>query len=171
MENQMEMDLRLDSEKELDENIAILKTVAFQQLMNSNPSTVNSRHEGYGFLMEHYCSVQGCVKGVKSGMDRYTAALSSDDVNAMDIAVMIEQAITDVITAAVRMAAEAKRVAEDLYEANKLLKTPLEEMTENDEWYEAESSSEAETQDQEAVETEAEEPETEETTEELKEDE
>ena len=128
---QEELDLRLEPERELDENIGVMVEYAFRQLMDaSGGSEVKNRHEGYGLLAERFVSVNAALKTVKDAMGALLRILPVDDFKAMDSAVVIENAATDLVKCGLQMVAEAKRVSEDLYHKAGLVKTPLEEMEE-----------------------------------------
>ena len=128
MYEQMELDLRLDSERTMDENIETLVSFAHSVLMeNSAGDDVKSRHEGYGLLSEQYVNVGTAVKGVKDDMATYLQILPIDDFKAVDAVAAINGSLHRLIVAAVSMAAQAKRVSDELFQKTSQYKTPLEE--------------------------------------------
>lgn len=127
---QEELDLRLEPERELDENIGVIVEFAFRQAMESAASDVKNRHEGYGLLAEQFVNVNAALKMVKDSMTMLLKVLPVDDFKAMDAAGAIENSLTDLVKASLWMTAEAKRVSEDLYYKAGMVKTPLEEYQE-----------------------------------------
>ena len=135
---QTELDLRLDSEKQLEENISQVVLFANMQLTEDlqDWERIRNRHEGYGVLAEKHNLLQAAMKGVGEDMKEYLKILPSNDAQALQTAGRLENSLTKAITAAVRMAAECKRVADDLNEVEKARLTPLEEWAESREEYE-----------------------------------
>lgn len=128
---QYELDLRLDWERDLEENIGVMTEFVHQQLLESAVSEVKNRHEGYGILAENMVAVNGALKGVKGGMDNLLKVLPVDDFKAIDEVASIDNSLTQLITTALQMSAEAKRISEDLYHKVSLTKTPMEEYLES----------------------------------------
>jgi hypothetical protein len=125
---QMEMDLRLQPERDLDENIGVLMSFAHQQLMSEMPDgAVKNRHEGYGILAEKFVAVGAAMKAIQDGMKSYLRILPVDDYKAVDAVSSIDNSLTDLVTATVKMAAEAKRINDDLFRHASETKTPLED--------------------------------------------
>ena len=125
---QMELDLRLQPERDLDENIGVLMSFAHQQLMSEIPDgTVKNRHEGYGILAEKFVAVGAAMKAIQDGMKSYLRILPIDDYKAVDAVSSIDNSLTDLVTATVKMAAEAKRISDDLFRHASETKTPLED--------------------------------------------
>ena len=126
MYEQMEMDLRLQEERDLDENIGIVIEFAHKQLLTQiGESKVKNRHEGYGILADKFASLNATLKSVKDGMVAMLRILPTDDHKAIDAVASVDNSLTDLVVAAVSMAAEAKRINDDLY--NGLIGTPIEE--------------------------------------------
>ena len=110
---QQELDLRLDWERDMDENIEVLVLFAHGVLMKTQEGNiVKNRHEGYGLLAEQYVNVGAALKSLKDDMAAYLKIL---------------------IVAAVRMAAQAKRISDELYQMTASIKTPMEEYMESQE--------------------------------------
>lgn len=124
---QMEMDCRLDSERNLENNIATVLTFAYNQLKDSNPKQVESRHEGYGLLVESYCEVQKALKAVGEGMKNYQKILPCANTNAIEAASSIRNATAEAATKIVAMNAQAERVMNDMYKIAGEETTPLED--------------------------------------------
>ena len=125
---QMELDCRLDSERDLEENVIRVIDFAHAQLKASAESdSVKNRHEGYGLLSEGLDKITGSMKKVKDDMGKFLQTLPSDDFKAIDVVSGIGNSLTALAVAAIRAAAEARRVGDDLFERESTAKTPLEE--------------------------------------------
>lgn len=128
--SQMEFDCRLDSEKDLDANIATVLAFAYRQLRESDPKELASRHEGYGILAEYYCEVQKAVKEIGEGMKNYLKILPCENTNAIDTAASIQGASAKAVAKIVMMEAQARRVMNDMYAITQQETTPLEDYAE-----------------------------------------
>lgn len=127
---QQELDLRLDSERDLDENIEVVVSFAHGILMEAQAgNVVKNRHEGYGLLSEEYVNVTTAMKTLKDDMGVYLKILPIDDFKAVDAVASIDGSLHKLIVAAVRMAAQAKRISDELYSMTQLYRSPLEEYT------------------------------------------
>ena len=60
-------------------------------------------------------------------MKSYLRILPIDDYKAVDAVSSIDNSLTDLVTATVKMAAEAKRINDDLFRHASETKTPLED--------------------------------------------
>lgn len=124
---QMELDCRMDAERNLDENIATVLTFSYAQLKAGSPKPVASRHEGYGLLAEFYCEVQKAVKSIGEGMKNYLKILPCENTNAIEAASSIRNAAAEAVTQIVVMEAQAERVMNDMYKLAGSETTPLED--------------------------------------------
>ena len=60
---QMEIDITLESDRDLKENMQATAKFALGQIMEyQHPTKVKNRHEGYGIAAEGYASLQGKMK-------------------------------------------------------------------------------------------------------------
>ena len=67
---QMEIDITLESDRDLKENMQATAKFALGQIMEyQHPTKVKNRHEGYGIAAEGYASLQGKMKSTKTDMD------------------------------------------------------------------------------------------------------
>jgi hypothetical protein len=131
---QAELDLRLDWERDMDENIEVLVSFAYRVLMNAQEGNmVKNRHEGYGLLAEQYVNVTAALKGLKDDMAAYLKILPIDDFKAVDAVANIDGSLHKLIVAAVCMAAQAKRISDELYTMTQSVRSPLEEYAESQE--------------------------------------
>ena len=125
---QYPLDCRLSSEWNLEENTSVMIDFAHDIVKTQKPGKVKNRHEGYGILAEAMCVLNGQIKSVSDGMKTFLINLSSDDdIRAIERTESISNALADTIVAAVTMAAEAKRISDDLYESAGDFRSPLEE--------------------------------------------
>ena len=63
---QMEIDITLESDRDLKENMQATAKFALGQIMEyQHPTKVKNRHEGYGIAAEGYASLQGKMKSTK----------------------------------------------------------------------------------------------------------
>lgn len=125
---QYQLDCRLSSERNLEENTNVMIDFAHDIVKSEKPGKVKNRHEGYGILAEAMCGLNLQVKAVGDGMKTFLTNLSSDDdIRAIERVESISNALADTIVAAVTMAAWAKRISDDLYDGAGAYRTPLEE--------------------------------------------
>ena len=125
---QYQLDCRVSSERNLEENTSVMIDFAHDIVKAEKPGKVKNRHEGYGILAELMCVLNGRMKSVSDSMKSFLMGLSSDDdVRAIERTESISNALADTIVAAVTMAAEAKRISDDLYESAGSFRSPLEE--------------------------------------------
>lgn len=138
---QYQMDCRLDSERDLEENVSIMITFAHRQLeARVGDNFVKNRYEGYGLLSEQFSGLAKALKEVGNGMTTFLKIMPLGDSRAIDAVASIENSLADVAKQAVRMAAEARRINDDLYH-NAPETTPLEEyIAENDGFEEVEEN-------------------------------
>lgn len=138
---QYQMDCRLDSERDLEENVSIMITFAHRQLeARVGDNFVKNRYEGYGLLSEQFSGLAKALKEVGNGMTTLLKIMPLGDSRAIDAVASIENSLADVAKQAVRMAAEAHRINDDLYH-NAPETTPLEEyIAENDGFEEVEEN-------------------------------
>jgi len=131
---QYQLDCRLDVERRLDENISVVIEFAHRQLEHKvGNNFVKNRYEGYGLLSEHFGVLNKLIKDVNHGMSMLLTMLPIDDIKAIDAIASIDNALAEVVSKAVQMAAEARRINDDLYHNAPLESTPLEDyMAEND---------------------------------------
>lgn len=77
---QMEIDITLESDRDLKENMQATAKFALGQIMEyQHPTKVKNRHEGYGIAAEGYASLQGKMKSTKTDMDEQEVGASEDD--------------------------------------------------------------------------------------------
>lgn len=132
---QMEIDVRLESEKSLKDNVA--KVIQFtynkrnlEAEENGYPlQPVRNKHEGYGIAAEAWSKVQVREKDIKNGMGDYLALLQVKGEDAVQSCGRIYDAALNLAIEAIGMAADMNRILNDLYYGYSN-KTPLEEYAE-----------------------------------------
>ena len=124
---QMEMDLRLDSEKTLKRNMEIFADFTFQVLNNEQIfGRVWNANEGYGIASQEYVKILKMNKFVQSDMKDLLKVLPDGDGAATSPLASLYNSAVQAALANITLAAQAKRVLSDLYNAS----TPIEEMLE-----------------------------------------
>ena len=90
---------------------------SIRQAKRGDAKTLN-RHEGYGILAESYVLITGQMKMVKNGMSNYLDVLAGEDGDASENAMAIATNLENLIGSCLVMAAEAKKIAADLYDSS-----------------------------------------------------
>ena len=117
---QMEIDLRLDYEKDLKTNIATVTKFTGQKMAEDlenvgRPLTqIRTKQEAYGVAAQQFVKVGQKQKALKGEMDDFLKSLESDG-EATQIAGALYNSGIELAQEAVIMAAHAKRILEDLY--------------------------------------------------------
>ena len=129
---QMEIDVRLDSEKSLKDNVAKVIQFTFDKRnMEAEESgrpipSVHNKHEGYGIAAEALNKIQVKEKDLKNGMGDYLALLQVQGEEAIQVCGRLYDAALNLSMEAIGMAADMNRILNDLYYGTDK-KTPLEE--------------------------------------------
>lgn len=145
---QMEIDVTLESDRDLKENMQAAAKFALGQIMEyQHPTKVKNRHEGYGIAAEGYASLQGKMKSTKTDMDDLLKLLPNGDGDVLNVIGSLYNSAVEVAVESIKLAAQAQRIMDDLYYGESR-PTPLEELMdaeddeqedENDGFEEAES--------------------------------
>lgn len=145
---QMEIDITLESDRDLKENMQAAAKFALEQIMEyTHPTEVKNRHEGYGIAAEGYSALQGKMKSVKTDMDDLLKLLPNGDGDVLNVIGSLYNSAVEVAVEAIKLAAQSQRIMDDLYYGESR-PTPLEELMdaeddeqedENDGFEEAES--------------------------------
>lgn len=124
---QLEFDCRLESERELEENVNIALEFACKQVKETSKSKVSNRHDGYGIASEFYAGMKLDQKKVDESMkDRLGILPTEDDAKAVEAASSLKNAATGLVLQATKLAAQADRIMHDLYEEVSNYTTPVE---------------------------------------------
>lgn len=127
---QMELDLRLDYERNLKDNLNTVARFAGQQMRQDMEETgrplkmVESTQEAYGIAAQQYVKVGVKTKMLKGGMDDFLKLLDADG-EVTQVAGTIYNAAMELAQESILMAAQASRILADLYYREP--KTPIEE--------------------------------------------
>lgn len=129
---QMELDVRLESEKSLKDNVARVIQFAYEQRNLEAKEygmpipAVRNKHEGYGIAAEAWSKVQVREKDIKNGMNNYLALLQVKGEDAVQSCAALYDASLNLAIEAISMAADMSRIMNDLYYGYNR-KTPLKE--------------------------------------------
>lgn len=142
---QLEFDCRLESERELEENVNIALEFACKQVKETSKSKVSNRHDGYGIASEFYAGMKLDQKKVDESMKDFLRILpTEDDAKAVEAA-------SSLVLQATKLAAQADRIMHDLYEEVSNYTTPVEDYLEGQfEDAEADPKAEAEEEQEDA---------------------
>ncbi len=118
---QMEIDVRLESEKDLKTNVGkVIKFFYDKRRMEAEESgwplkKVESKHEGYGIAAEAYSKIGAKAKILKNGMETYLNLLQVKGEDGVSICGDIYNQALELAMEAIGMAADATRILNDLY--------------------------------------------------------
>lgn len=145
---QLEFDCRLESERELEENVNIALEFACKQVKETSKSKVSNRHDGYGIASEFYAGMKLDQKKVDESMKDFLRILpTEDDAKAVEAASSLKNAATGLVLQATKLAAQADRIMHDLYEEVSSYTTPVEDYLEG-QFEDAEADPEAEAEEE-----------------------
>lgn len=129
---QMEIDVTLESDRDLKENMQATAKFALGQIMEyTHPTNVKNRHEGYGIAAEGYSSLQGKMKSAKTDMDDMLKLLPNGDGDILNVVGSLYNSAVEVAVEAIKLAAQSQRIMDDLYYGTDG-KTPLETYLDED---------------------------------------
>lgn len=118
---QMEIDVRLESEKDLETNVGkVIKFFYNKRWMEAEKKDwplkkVESKHEGYGIAAEAYSKIGAKMKALDRGMRDYLALLQVKGEDGMGICGDIYNQALELAMEAIGIAADATRILNDLY--------------------------------------------------------
>ena len=100
---QLEFDCRLESERELEENVNIALEFACKQVKETSKSKVSNRHDGYGIASEFYAGMKLDQKKVDESMKDFLRILpTEDDAKAVEAASSLKNAATGLVLQATK---------------------------------------------------------------------
>ena len=114
MDNQVTMDFTLDCEREINDNLATLISLVFNQ-KKEEMDTVMNKHEAYGIASEAFQVLKGAENTVKGEMDTFLKVLPSSETDTVQICGSIYAAAQKTAAAAVDLAAKCQKIMNDLY--------------------------------------------------------
>lgn len=130
---QMEIDVTLESDRDLKENMQAAAKFALGQIMEyTHPTKVKNRHEGYGIAAEGYSELQRKMKSAKTDMDDLLKLLPNGDGDVLNVIGSLYNSSVEVAVEAIKLAAQSQRIMDDLYYGESR-PTPLEELMDADE--------------------------------------
>ena len=145
---QLEFDCRLESERELEENVNIALEFACKQVKETSKSKVSNRHDGYSIASEFYAGMKLDQKKVDESMKDFLRILpTEDDAKAVEAASSLKNAATGLVLQATKLAAQADRIMHDLYDEVSSYTTPVEDYLEG-QFEDAEADPEAEAEEE-----------------------
>lgn len=129
---QMEIDITLESDRDLKENMQATAKFALEQIMEyQHPTKVKNRHEGYA-------SLQGKMKSTKTDMDDLLKLLPNGDGDVLNVIGSLYNSAVEVAVESIKLAAQAQRIMDDLYYGESGKPTPMEEYLDEQEAGESE---------------------------------
>lgn len=136
---QLEFDCRLESERELEENVNIALEFACKQVKETSKS---------GIASEFYAGMKLDQKKVDESMKDFLRILpTEDDAKAVEAASSLKNAATGLVLQATKLAAQADRIMHDLYDEVSSYTTPVEDYLEG-QFEDAEADPEAEAEEE-----------------------
>ena len=136
---QMEIDVTLESDRDLKENMQATAKFALGQIMEyQHPTKVKNRHEGYGIAAEGYASLQGKMKSTKTDMGDLLKLLPNGDGDVLNVIGSLYNSAVEVAVESIKLAAQAQRIMDDLYYGESGKPTPVEEYLDEQEAGDAE---------------------------------
>lgn len=132
MENQLQIDLRLENEAELEEHMSQFVEKIIE---NNIPSelTIKNKHEAYGVVAEHFSLVTNKAKGIKTDMGTLLSFLSfeNNESNVVNTISNIYSTALSTAKEAIVLSAFCQKIMKDFYDKIGDDSTPLEELIEN----------------------------------------
>lgn len=124
---QMEFDVTLSGDRELKDNVGIAVGFACRQVAAENSKTVESNHEGYGIAAEGKVALDSAMKKVSDDMKLFLRILPAGSREAISAANSLKNSAIEVAFEAVKLAANANKVMNDLYTVAQSETTPIED--------------------------------------------
>lgn len=128
---QMEFDVTLSGDWELKDNVGIAVEFACRQVAAENRKTVESNHEGYGIAAEGKVALDSAMKKVSDDMKLFLRILPAGSGEAISAASSLKNSAIEVAFEAVKLAANADKIMNDLYKVAQSETTPMEDYLED----------------------------------------
>ena len=137
---QMAIDMTLASDRDMKYNLDTIISFRLQTLLGAYPppSDVRNRHEAYGIAAENFCQVEASIKKIRGDMTKLLSTLGDVNLPALEAVGALLNSTTLAAMDVITMAAEMKKAMTDLYAAEQSEPTPLEELSEDNGFEEAE---------------------------------
>jgi len=111
---QMELDLRADLDRFLQEQASELTESVSKMLLEGRQVSAKNRYEGYGMLASSMAMIMASMKTMKKDMAELLEYMRADDFNAAGQVAVLDDSLTKLIGDALKMSALAKRIGNDL---------------------------------------------------------
>lgn len=120
---QMELDVTLTCDRELKDNVGLAVEFACRQIAAQNQKVVESNHEGYGIAAEGKVALDSAMKKVSDDMKLFLRILPAGS--------SLKNSAIEVAFEAVKLAANADKIMNDLYKVAQSETTPMEDYLED----------------------------------------
>lgn len=120
---QMELDVTLTCDRELKDNVGLAVEFACRQIAAQNQKVVESNHEGYGIAAEGKVALDSAMKKVSDDMKLFLRILPA--------ASSLKNSAIEAAFEAVKLAANADKIMNDLYKVAQSETTPMEDYLED----------------------------------------
>lgn len=124
---QMELDVTLTCDRELKDNVDLAVEFACRQIAAQNQKVVESNHEGYGIAAEGKVALDSAMKKVSDDMKLFLRILPAGSSDAISAASSLKNSAIEAAFEAVKLAANADKIMNDLYKVAQSETTPMEE--------------------------------------------
>lgn len=120
---QMELDVTLTCDRELKDNVGLAVEFACRQIAAQNQKVVESNHEGYGIAAEGKVALDSAMKKVSDDMKLFLRILPAGS--------SLKNSAIEAAFEAVKLAANADKIMNDLYKVAQSETTPMEDYLED----------------------------------------
>lgn len=128
---QMELDVTLTCDRELKDNVGLAVEFACRQIAAQNQKVVESNHEGYGIAAEGKVALDSAMKKVSDDMKLFLRILPAGSSEAISAASSLKNSAIEAAFEAVKLAANADKIMNDLYKVAQSETTPMEDYLED----------------------------------------
>lgn len=136
--DQLQLDVTLSHEKAIKENVTTTVEFVYKQNLAKGVEEIKNKHEGYGIAAENHAKLSSNVKNINMDMGNMLKLLPNDSGEFVNATTSLFNSAVETAIAAINLAAESKRIIDDLIYAN-TDETPIEKMiNETDEFEEIE---------------------------------
>lgn len=136
--DQLQLDVTLSHEKAIKENVTTTVEFVYKQNLAKGVEEIKNKHEGYGIAAENHAKLSSNVKNINTDMGNMLKLLPNDSGEFVNATTSLFNSAVETAMAAINLAAESKRIIDDLIYTN-TDETPIENMiNETDEFEEIE---------------------------------
>ncbi|MGN1318330.1 MAG: hypothetical protein ACI4VF_04885, partial [Lachnospirales bacterium] len=112
---QMQLDVTLSHERALKDNVTTMVEFVYKQNLSKGAETIKNKHEGYGIVAENHSRLAANIKSVKDDMATILKLLPGDSGEFIGASTSLYNSAVETAMAAINLAAESKRIIDDLY--------------------------------------------------------